>query len=89
MQKLFILLIVGLFLMVAVPSPSLAVSVKGYYKKNGTYVAPYVRSSPNGLKYDKDSITRHMEQMGLIGILLHISLIQITTKKKAFMIRSL
>src|SRR3990167_4019434 len=52
MQKLFILLIVGLFLMVAVPSPSLAVSAKGYYKKNGTYVAPYVRSSPNGLKYD-------------------------------------
>lgn len=28
------------------------VSVSGYYKTNGTYVAPYVRSNPNGLKYD-------------------------------------
>lgn len=28
------------------------VSVHGYTKKNGTYVAPYVRSNPNGLKYD-------------------------------------
>ncbi|MEY4440920.1 MAG: hypothetical protein RLY49_546 [Candidatus Parcubacteria bacterium] len=27
------------------------VSVKGYYR-NGTYVAPHVRSNPNGLKYD-------------------------------------
>lgn len=28
------------------------VSVKGYYKKNGTYVAPYYRSSPNNTKSD-------------------------------------
>src|SRR5229473_7765073 len=28
------------------------VSVKGYFKQNGTYVAPYVRSNPNALKYD-------------------------------------
>lgn len=28
------------------------VQVKGYYKSNGTYVAPHVRSNPNGLKYD-------------------------------------
>ena len=27
-------------------------SVKGYYRKNGTYVQSYVRSSPNALKYD-------------------------------------
>ncbi len=31
------------------------VNVKGYYKKNGTYVAPHVRSNPNGLKYDNYS----------------------------------
>ncbi|MEK7601906.1 MAG: hypothetical protein AAB472_00240 [Patescibacteria group bacterium] len=37
----------------AVPTDVQAyVSVKGYYKANGTYVAPYVRSNPNGLKYD-------------------------------------
>ena len=34
-------------------SPALAyTSVKGYYRSNGTYVQPYVRSSPNALKYD-------------------------------------
>ncbi len=31
------------------------VSVKGYYRSNGTYVAPHVRSEPNGLKYDNYS----------------------------------
>ena len=44
------------FLMVLILSPVLTVeayvSVKGYYKANGTYVAPYVRSNPNGLKSD-------------------------------------
>lgn len=33
------------------------VSVKGYYKKDGTYVAPYVRSNPNGLKSDNYGYT--------------------------------
>lgn len=33
------------------------VPVKGYYKSNGTYVQPYVRSNPNGLKYDNYSWT--------------------------------
>ncbi|MCD4760530.1 hypothetical protein K8R42_01395 [bacterium] len=28
------------------------VRVKGYYKSNGIYVAPHVRSNPNGLRYD-------------------------------------
>lgn len=28
------------------------VNVDGYFKSNGTYVEPYVRSEPNGLKYD-------------------------------------
>lgn len=31
------------------------VSVKGYYRKDGTYVKPHVRSEPNGLKYDNYS----------------------------------
>ncbi len=31
------------------------VNVKGYYKSNGTYVPPHVRSDPNGLKYDNYS----------------------------------
>ncbi len=33
------------------------VSVKGYYKSNGTYVSPHVRSNPNGLKSDNYSYT--------------------------------
>lgn len=33
------------------------VSVDGYYKANGTYVAPYVRSNPNGVKYDNYGYT--------------------------------
>ncbi len=31
--------------------------VKGYYRKDGTYVAPHVRSNPNGLKYDNYGYT--------------------------------
>jgi len=31
------------------------VRVKGYFKKNGTYVAPHYRSSPNRSKYDNYS----------------------------------
>lgn len=33
------------------------VSVRGHTKSNGTYVAPHVRSNPNGLKYDNYSWT--------------------------------
>ena len=33
------------------------VKVKGYYRKDGTYVRPHVRSDPNGLKYDNYSWT--------------------------------
>ncbi len=42
-------------LMVLPMSADAYVSVKGYTRKNGTYVAPYVRSNPNGLKYDNYS----------------------------------
>ena len=31
------------------------VSVRGYYRSDGTYVRPHVRSNPNGLKYDNYS----------------------------------
>jgi len=33
------------------------VNVNGYYRKDGTYVRPHVRSDPNGLKYDNYSWT--------------------------------
>src|SRR3989338_6207841 len=58
-NKTFILGFVGILVaLVLVPSFSEAyVSVGGYYKSNGTYVAPYVRSSPNALRYDNYSWT--------------------------------
>ena len=40
------------------PTDSFAyVSVKGYFKSNGTYVSPYVRSNPNAFKFDNYSWT--------------------------------
>jgi len=47
---------IGIFL-ISFSSAFAYVSVKGYYRSNGTYVAPYVRSNPNGLKYDNYSYT--------------------------------
>src|SRR3990167_7629326 len=58
MKKLLgsLLIIVSLFIS-SVPSAEAVVSVKGYYRSNGTYVAPHVRSNPNGLKSDNYSYT--------------------------------
>lgn len=49
-----ILLVVGMFLtpIFAVNYSDAYVNVSGYYRKDGTYVRPHVRSNPNGLKYD-------------------------------------
>jgi len=59
LRKIISLAIIILFTTALIlPQISYAyVSVKGYYKSNGTYVAPYVRSNPNGLKYDNYSYT--------------------------------
>ena len=59
MKKAFValsFLIVGLFSVLTFNAEAY-VSVQGYFKSNGTYVAPYVRSNPNGLKYDNYSWT--------------------------------
>ena len=55
MKKLSVLLtIVGVFagLVISMSHADAYVSVRGYYRSNGTYAQPYVRSSPNSLKYD-------------------------------------
>lgn len=52
MRKLVLALIGALMLPTAV---SAQVHVKGYVKKDGTYVAPYVRSSPNNTTLDNYS----------------------------------
>lgn len=45
------------FSLILVNNVDAYVSVKGYTKKDGTYVAPYVRSNPNGLKSDNYGYT--------------------------------
>ncbi len=51
-QWLFVLLL-SLSLLFSVSFVSFAKSsVKGYFKKDGTYVAPHYRSSPNNNFYD-------------------------------------
>src|SRR3989344_5999647 len=56
MKKLLgsLLIIVSLFIS-SVPSAEAVVSVRGYYRSNGTYVSPHVRSNPNGIRYDNYS----------------------------------
>jgi len=57
MKKYFLGLILLLTFLLPIFNTDAYVNVKGYYKSNGTYVAPHVRSSPNGLKYDNYSYT--------------------------------
>lgn len=53
MKKLFMVI-----LALALASPAVAqVHVKGYVKSNGTYVAPYVRTSPDRSIYNNYSTT--------------------------------
>jgi hypothetical protein len=48
--------LLGIFVALLVPtSLSAQVRVQGYVNKNGTYVAPYYRSSPNSTKLDNYS----------------------------------
>lgn len=55
-SRIFAVVLIGVFCF-NIGNVDAYVSVKGYYRKNGTYVAPHVRSEPNGLKYDNYSYT--------------------------------
>lgn len=54
-SKIPMLLILVMVIITPLFEAQAYVSVKGYYRKNGTYVAPHVRSNPNGIKYDNYS----------------------------------
>ncbi len=56
-NKLLLVPILLITLMVPAYFADAYVSVKGYYRSDGTYVRPHVRSNPNGLKYDNYSWT--------------------------------
>lgn len=52
MKKLILLFLFLVIFLSTVTQSYAYVYVNGYYRSNGTYVGPYVRSEPNGLRYD-------------------------------------
>jgi hypothetical protein len=57
MKKIFtIFLTLGLLFSISTPAFAY-VSVRGYFRSNGTYVQPYVRSNPNAFKSDNYGYT--------------------------------
>jgi hypothetical protein len=55
MKKIIIAIVLPLLFLSI--SFSKDVKVKGYFRKDGTYVAPYTRSRPNAFKWDNKSYT--------------------------------
>lgn len=57
MRKLLLILIAGVFVFsIFTPTTAEAASrVRGYIKKNGTYVAPHYKTPPNKSKFDNFS----------------------------------
>ena len=51
MRAVSLLVLLGIFL-APLPSGAGDVYVRGYYRKNGTYVQPYIRSSPDGYRWN-------------------------------------
>ena len=51
-MKKFVFAITTLFMLLTADLGSASVHVKGYYRKNGTYVQPHYRSDPNGSTSD-------------------------------------
>lgn len=49
---MLIRIVVGALLALAVTAVSAQTQVRGYYRKDGTYVAPHTRSNPNSTKRD-------------------------------------
>ena len=52
MRTIITFLLLGIFFLGASLSYAKDVHVKGYYRKNGTYVRPHVRSAPNQNTWD-------------------------------------
>jgi hypothetical protein len=55
MKRFFTTLLLSIFLILMAFCSFCQVRVKGYYRKNGTYVQPHVRSSPDGNPYNNYS----------------------------------
>lgn len=50
--SIVIAIILSIMTLVIAPVVDARVRVRGYYKKNGSYVQPHYRSNPDGLKYN-------------------------------------
>jgi hypothetical protein len=63
-MKIIIMLVLLLFSYAAIAD----VSVQGYYRKDGTYVSPHYRSSPNATSSDnwstKGNVNPHTGEVG-------------------------
>lgn len=55
MKNIFVAFIFAVLVLFAVNEVSAVQRVGGYVKKNGTYVKPYYKTSPNGSKLDNYS----------------------------------
>lgn len=75
MRKLIVgfivIILVTSFSLVRAESVDAAQKVKGYTKKNGTYVAPHYKSSPNKSKFDnystKGNINPYTSKKGTVS----------------------
>jgi len=55
MKKLFFTTAIVVFTAIGSIFAQQPVHVNGYYRSNGTYVAPHYRTSPNSTRYDNYS----------------------------------
>lgn len=57
MKKILFMIVCSIVLFASIAQAQ--VQVKGYYKKNGTYVQPHTRTSPDGVKWNNKSYNGH------------------------------
>jgi len=54
---LFISVLIGMLTLIVTPSFAKSVYVRGYFRKDGTYVSPYYRSAPDKSLYNNWSFS--------------------------------
>ena len=63
MKKIIALLIIGSFVLLPTLLLARDVHVKGYYRKDGTYVRPHIRSAPDSYKSNNYGPSRNSNQL--------------------------
>jgi len=62
-MKTLFLLFLAFFFFASNPAFARDVNVKGYYRKDGTYVRPHVRSSPDSYKWNNYGPSRTSHEL--------------------------